>query len=72
VEAGSLYPALPRLEKQGCIKSEWRESEHNQRARYYQLTAAGKRRLASEQNRWNQLSAAIASLMSAGESESAA
>lgn len=69
VETGSLYPALHRLEKQGWIKSEWRSSEHNQRARYYQLTAAGRKQLTSEQSRWNQLSAAIASLMDPGESE---
>src|SRR5919197_5700085 len=48
VETGSLYPALHRLEKQGWIKSEWRISEHNQRAKYYQLTAAGKKQLAKE------------------------
>lgn len=69
VETGSLYPALHRLEKQGWIRSEWRASEHNQRAKYYQLTAAGKRQLTAEQGRWNQLSAAIASLMHPGESE---
>ena len=69
VETGSLYPALHRLEKQGWIKSEWGSSEHNQRARYYQLTAAGRKQLTSEQSRWNQLSAAIASLMDPGESE---
>lgn len=69
VETGSLYPALHRLEKQGWIKSEWRSSEHNQRARYYQLTAAGKKQLTSERSRWNQMSAAIASLMNPGESE---
>jgi PadR family transcriptional regulator, regulatory protein PadR len=69
VETGSLYPALHRLEKQGWIKSEWRPSEHNQRAKYYQLTVAGKRQLASEHNRWKQLSTAIVRLMSPGESE---
>jgi PadR family transcriptional regulator, regulatory protein PadR len=69
VETGSLYPALHRLEKQGWIKSGWRTSEHNQRAKYYQLTAAGKRQLVNENNRWNQISAAIASLMNPGESE---
>jgi PadR family transcriptional regulator PadR len=63
VETGSLYPALHRLEKQGWVKSEWRVSEHNQRAKYYQLTAAGKKQLESERGRWNQLSAAIAGLM---------
>ena len=69
VETGSLYPALHRLEKQGWIKSEWRTSEHNQRAKYYQLTAAGKKHLVSESHRWNQISAAIAGLMRSGESE---
>ena len=63
VETGSLYPALHRLEKQGWVKSEWRLSEHNQRAKYYDLTASGKRRLEKERGRWNQLSAAIAGLM---------
>src|ERR1700674_3715007 len=69
VETGSLYPALHRLQKHGWIKSEWRTSEHNQRARYYQLTAAGKKQLTSEHSRWSQMSAAIASLMNPGESE---
>lgn len=69
VETGSLYPALHRLEKQGWIKSEWKPSEHNQRAKYYQLTAAGRKQLAAEHSRWNQLSAAIASLMNHGVSE---
>src|SRR5229473_4871568 len=52
VETGSLYPALHRLEKQGWIKAEWRTSEHNQRAKYYQLTAAGRKHLVSEYSRW--------------------
>src|ERR1051325_9276465 len=60
VETGSLYPALHRLEKQHWIKAEWRTSEHNQRAKYYQLTPAGKKQLASESERWGQISAAIA------------
>jgi PadR family transcriptional regulator PadR len=72
VETGSLYPALHRLEKQGWIKSEWRNSEHNQRAKYYQLTPTGRKQLTSEFTRWNQMSAAIASLMSPGGSESQA
>lgn len=63
VETGSLYPALHRLEKRGWIKSEWRVSEHNQRAKYYQLTAAGKKHLAAEHSRWKQLSSAVAKLM---------
>lgn len=63
VETGSLYPALHRLEKQGWVKPEWKQSENNQRAKYYSLTATGRKRLVAEQSRWNQMSAAIASLM---------
>lgn len=63
VETGSLYPALHRLEKQGWIRSEWKNSEHKQRAKYYQLTAAGKKHLTAEHNRWNRLTSAIAGLM---------
>ena len=63
VETGSLYPALHRLERQGWVKSEWGQSENKQRAKYYSLTASGKKHLAAEQTRWNQMSAAIASLM---------
>jgi PadR family transcriptional regulator, regulatory protein PadR len=63
VETGSLYPALHRLEKQGWVKAEWRQSEYNQRAKYYNLTAAGRKQLAAEQERWNRMSAAIADLM---------
>ena len=68
VETGSLYPALHRLERQGWIKSEWRASEHKQRAKYYQLTAAGKKQLASEGERWRRVSEAIAGLMQPRES----
>jgi PadR family transcriptional regulator PadR len=67
VETGSLYPALHRLAKQGWVKPEWKQSENNQRAKYYSLTAAGRKQLAAEQSRWNQMSAAIASLMNAKE-----
>lgn len=63
VETGSLYPALHRLERQGRVKSEWRESENKQRAKYYSLTPAGRKHLSAEQDRWNQVSAAIAGLM---------
>ncbi len=69
VETGSLYPALHRLERQSWIRSEWRATENNQRAKYYRLTAAGKKQLTAEENRWKQLSAAISSLMNPGESE---
>ena len=64
VETGSLYPALHRLERQRWLSSEWKQTESNQRAKYYRLTSAGKKQLAAEQARWTQLSAAIASIMS--------
>jgi len=63
IQQGSLYPALYRLEHQGWINSEWGESENNRRARYYRLTAAGKRRLRLEADRWNQMSALVASIL---------
>src|SRR5438105_1236813 len=59
VETGSLYPALHRLERQGWLKAEWRQSENNQRAKYYCLTAKGRKHLAAEQDRWTQVSSAI-------------
>src|SRR5262245_63253042 len=62
-ETGSLYPALHRLVKHGWLKAEWGVSEANQRARYYQLTAAGKAQLVREQNRWAQLVHAIGRIM---------
>jgi transcriptional regulator len=69
VETGSLYPALHRLEKQGWVKPQWKISEHNQRAKYYQLTAAGRKQLQAERSRWNLLSTAIAGLMNPRERE---
>ena len=63
VETGSLYPALHRLEKSGWLKSKWGVSEANQRAKYYELTAEGKRQLVREQNRWQQLVTAIGRIM---------
>jgi transcriptional regulator len=63
IETGSLYPALHRLEKQGWVRSEWKLSDSNQRAKYYQLTAAGKKQLASERSRWEQLVGAIAGVL---------
>jgi len=59
VHQGSLYPALQRMLRQGWIRSEWRTSEHNRRARYYQLTAAGKRQLAVETAEWDRASEAV-------------
>jgi transcriptional regulator len=63
VETGSLYPALHRLEKRTWIRAEWRRSSNNQRAKYYSLTALGRRQLAAEENRWNRFTAAIQSFM---------
>jgi len=59
VEQGSLYPALYRLVDQGLIKSEWGVSENNRKARFYSLTAAGRRQLDAETANWAKLSAAI-------------
>jgi PadR family transcriptional regulator PadR len=63
VDTGSLYPALHRLEKQKWIKAEWRISENKQRAKFYQLTAAGKKQLTRERSKWSQLSDAIAGVL---------
>lgn len=63
VDTGSLYPALHRLERQRWIKAEWKTSENNQRVRVYRLTPAGKRQLADEKSRWQQISAAIAGIL---------
>jgi len=59
VQQGSLYPALHRLEHQGWIKAEWKTSESNRRARFYALTAAGRKQLRSELDKWRRLSNAI-------------
>jgi PadR family transcriptional regulator PadR len=59
VNQGSLYPALQRLERQGWITADWGTSETNRRARFYRLTAAGRRRLEQERADWERLSAAI-------------
>src|SRR3954471_7576819 len=63
VNQGSLYPALHRLEPQGWIEAEWAVSELGRRAKYYQLTAAGRRQLTIEANEWDRMSAAIARVM---------
>ena len=59
VEQGSLYPALYRLEEAGLIRSEWGLSDNNRKARYYQLTAAGRRHLKQERQSWERLSGAV-------------
>jgi PadR family transcriptional regulator PadR len=63
IDHGSLYPALHRLERQGWVASEWKLTENKQRAKYYTLTAAGRKQLNAERSRWAQLSAAIARIM---------
>ena len=60
VGQGSLYPALHRLERRGWISSDWRASESNRRAKYYELTRAGRRQLEKEMAEWRKLSGAIA------------
>ena len=62
---GSLYPALHRLEDQGWIKSEWGASENNRRAKFYKLTATGRRQLAEETETWERLSLAVARILEA-------
>src|SRR6204780_159013 len=59
VQQGSLYPALYRLEHQGAIASEWGESDNNRRAKYYNLTAAGRDRLIEETGKWNRMAGII-------------
>ena len=59
IERGSLYPALHRLERQGWIESEWKVTENKQRAKYYRLTRAGRKQLASEESRWKQMVEAV-------------
>jgi transcriptional regulator len=63
INQGSLYPALHRLEHQGWIDAEWAVSELGRRAKYYQLTAAGRRQLAVEAREWERMSAAIGRVM---------
>jgi PadR family transcriptional regulator PadR len=59
VQQGSLYPALYRLERQGWIKAEWRETDTGRQAKFYALTRSGRRRLDHELERWDRLSSAI-------------
>jgi transcriptional regulator len=63
IEAGSLYPALHRLEQQGWLASEWQVSEKGQRAKYYRLTRAGKKQLTDEQSKWARMLRAIRLVM---------
>jgi len=63
VEEGSLYPALHRMEQDGWLKAEWGVTEQNREARFYTLTAAGRRQLASEQLSWSRLTEGVARVL---------
>jgi transcriptional regulator len=65
IEQGSLYPALYRLELQGFIKYEWGMSANNRRAKYYELTSAGRKKLRTTTSRWEKLSEAVSNVLSA-------
>ncbi len=65
VQPGSLFPALHRLEEAGWLASAWRASENNRRAKYYRLTAAGRRQLKQEKSQWNRVAGAIARALEA-------
>jgi PadR family transcriptional regulator, regulatory protein PadR len=63
VEEGSLYPALHRMEQDGWIKARWGFTENNRRARYYELTAKGRKQLAAEEKNWSRLTRAVADVL---------
>ena len=65
VKPGSLFPALHRMEEAGWLVSSWGESENNRRAKFYRLTAAGRRRLETETNEWRRIAVAIAAALDA-------
>ncbi len=65
VTLGSLYPALQRLERDGLVLADWKASENGRRARYYRLTASGRKRLEAEQKDWERVAAAIARVLRA-------
>jgi len=65
IEQGALYPGLFRLVRQGLLKASWGTSENNRRAKFYELTAAGRKRLRQETDTWNRLATAIASALGA-------
>ena len=69
VETGSLYPALHRLERQGWVTAEWKQSESNQRAKFYQITKLGKEQLARDYERWGRMVATIEGIMNAKRGE---
>ena len=63
VEEGSLYPALHRMEQEGWVSAEWASTENNRRARYYRLTADGRKQLAEEEKSWAQLTQAVSQVL---------
>lgn len=69
IQQGSLYPALYRLEHQGLIASEWGESENKRKAKYYRLTAAGRRHLQQEARNWNRMADIIAGILNTAPEE---
>ena len=69
IQQGSLYPALYRLECQGLIRPEWGQSENNRKAKYYHLTASGRRRLREESEHWSRLAEGIQNVMNAAPEE---
>ena len=69
IQQGSLYPALYRLEHQGLIASEWGQSENKRRARYYRLTATGRKQLQEETRNWNRMADIIGGILAAAPAE---
>lgn len=69
VETGSLYPALHRLEAQGWVAASWQLSDKGKRAKYYRLTPAGRKQLASEQSKWEAFSRAVGLILNPGKQE---
>ncbi len=67
VQQGSLYPALHRLERRGWLRAKWATTDNNRRAKYYEITAAGRKQLAAEARSWRKLAGAVASVLDMGE-----
>jgi transcriptional regulator len=70
IEQGALYPALYRLERQGLLETEWGNSDNNRRTKYYQLTAAGRKRLRAETESWRRIALAMTAALEAQPGES--
>ncbi|HYV96930.1 MAG TPA: PadR family transcriptional regulator [Gemmatimonadaceae bacterium] len=65
VNAGSLFLAFKRLEREGCVKADWRESDNNRRAKYYRITETGRKQLRAEQHDWERRAAAVTRMLAA-------